>query len=343
MKKLLFPLVLIGVTAGVALYLRRPVAETGMQRQTRFLMDTVCTIQVPGPESVRPAMARAFARIEELDNKFNAHNKASAVYQFNNSGTPITDPEIVSIIEKACEVSRVTGDGFDITVYPLVELWGFYTNSPHVPDEGDIREALKKISWRKLVLEKGRVSKTNDYLKIDLGSVAKGYIVGEALKVLKESGITNALIDAGGDIFATGMVKGRQWKVGVRSPRGEGIMCGLDISEKSLSTAGDYERYFEKDGKRYHHIFDARTGYPATNNMSITLISSDATLVDMYDTALFLMPADEAMKIVQARLGAEAVIVNAAGKVQLSGGLTDYVKIQDIQEHDLKPEPLPQN
>jgi thiamine biosynthesis lipoprotein len=284
-------------------------------------MNTAVTIQLPGDPSVRKLSEKAFDRMEEVDRKFNVLSTESPIYHFNYENVPITDPEILALVETSLELSRESGGAFDVTVYPLVDLWGFFRDAPAVPAQADIAACLKRVGWGQLRIEGGSLRKLNSDVEIDLGAIAKGYAVGEAVKVLKDEGVTSALIDAGGDIYAIGEVYGRPWKVGIRKPRGEGVVGVLDVSDLTIVTSGDYERYFEKDGVRYHHILDPASGFPADGLMSVTVICDDPVQGDGLSTALFVMGAEKGMELVEDLDGVESIMVTKDGKVLISQGL----------------------
>lgn len=302
-----------------------------MQKQTRFLMDTYVTIEIPGDADVAKVIEKALDRMEQVDRKFNVLNQESPLYRFNHENVPITDPEIIGLIQTALEVSKVSGGAFDITVYPLVDLWGFFRGAPAVPAQSDIAASLKMVGWRKLSIRNGSLTKLDKNVEVDLGGIAKGYAVGEALKVLKGAGITSALIDAGGDIYAVGQLHGNPWKVGVRNPRGEGVMGVLEVSDLTVVTSGDYERYFEKDGVRYHHILNPETGYPANELVSVTVICDDAVLADGLSTALFVLGSQKGMELVKSLPGVDVMMVTREGKVLCSPGLQGNMTLAKVQ------------
>jgi thiamine biosynthesis lipoprotein len=322
MKKALLIIVMAAVAAAVVFW-GRPKADKPepVQKETRFLMDTYVSIQVPGDPQAIKTIEKAFDRMEEVDRKFNVLNPESPLYRFNHENASITDPEILALLATALEISKESGGAFDVTVYPLVDLWGFFRGAPAVPARPDIAACLKNVGWRQLKIENGVLAKPNDGVKIDLGAIAKGYAVGEAVKVLKGAGVKSALIDAGGDIFAIGELRGRPWKVGIRNPRGEGVMGALDVSDLTIVTSGDYERFFEKDGVRYHHILDPASGYPATGLMSVTVICDDATRADGLSTALFVLGPEKGMELVERLDGVEAIMVTKDRKILTSSGL----------------------
>ncbi len=289
------------VAAGyVGLKLRH---QEPIQKQTRFLMDTYCTIQVPGGAPVRPIIAKALDRAEEIDQQFNPIDPRSPLYAFNQKDTPITQSDIIALVQTALDVSKKTDGAFDITVFPLVELWGFDGrpgSSPHLPEKKQIDACLQKVGWQNLVIEGGKLTKLKDDVKIDLGAIAKGYAVAEAVRVLTNAGIRSALVDFGGDIYALGTRHQKPWSIGIRKPVHDGgVFAGLELSDLSIATSGNYERFFEKDGVCYCHIFDPKTGYPAQGIASLTVMTPDAALGDAYATALFVMGPDRAMKFVE--------------------------------------------
>lgn len=323
-RKLLAAVVALAVLIVGAILVARN--RPSMQQDSRFMMDTYCTIRVPGPAPAREAITRAFERMADIDRRFNALNPASPVYRFNTRGEPISDADIVALVQAALTVSERTGGAFDITVQPLVELWGFYSQAPAVPSPERIAETLRTTGWQRLAIENGRVIRRDDSIRIDLGGIAKGYAVAEAVRVLKEAGIRSALVDAGGDIYAFGLIKDRPWRVGVRNPRGEGIIGILELSDESTATSGDYERFFEQDGKRYHHILDPATGYPAQEVISAMILSRDATLADAWSTAVFVLGAERGLECLKRVPGVEAMIVTRDGKRRCSPGLESRLR-----------------
>jgi thiamine biosynthesis lipoprotein len=294
-----------------------------IQKRTRFLMDTVCTIYIPGPKTVLPVIDKALDRAEEIDKKFNCLNPDSPIYAFNHNNKPIRDPEIVEVAQKALAVARQSDGALDITVYPLVRLWGFFgKQGPRLPSEREIKECLKHVGYKYVAVQNGEVRKLRPDIQIDLGAVAKGYAVDEAAKILKQAKIRSALVDFGGDIYAIGEIRNRPWTVGIRNPRGEGEVGGFEISDLSTATSGDYERFFEKDGVRYHHILDPKTGYPSRGLISATVISADATLADAWSTATFVLGKEKSLALAEKTEGLQGVVlITPDGKISSSSQL----------------------
>lgn len=295
-------------------------------KRSRFLMDTLCSIQAPnalGRLKTEAAIERAFDRMAALDKKFNVVNPGSPVYKFNHDRLPITDPEVVALTAASLEVSRLTDGAFDITVQPLVDLWGFFSTSASshtVPSPDRVRAALAKTGWRRVIVKDGRVTAADKDVRLDFGSIAKGYIIGEGVKELKAAGLESGLLLAGGQVQTFGSAApGQPWKVGLRNPRQEGFIASLPFdTEMGVATAGDYERFFEADGVRYHHIIDPRTGYPARGTMSVSVIGPDPTWADALDTALFVMGPRRALEFARRRGGLDLIVVDADGKILTS-------------------------
>jgi thiamine biosynthesis lipoprotein len=299
-----------------------------VEKQTRFLMDTFVTIYAIGPpQTGARAIKAAFERMQEVDAKFNHLNPGGPIYAFNHSGTPITDPEILMVARKAQAISTMTGGAFDITVAPLITLWGFYGDNPAVPDDAAIQDCLRRIGYRKLRIGKEKMVKTDPDVRIDMGGIAKGYCVDQARVVLAQHGITSALIDAGGDVFALGRRANELWKIGIRSPRGDDLLGFMEVQDLAVMGSGDYERFFTHGGKRYHHIFDPRTGYPARGFSGTTLMHADPMLADAWNTAVFVLGPEKGPALLEQIPGMEAVMIGDAGNVTYTSGLADALKI----------------
>ena len=299
-----------------------------VEKQTRFMMDTFVTIYVVGPPRIGSAAIKAaFERMQEVADKFNHLDPKGPIYAFNHYGSPITDPEILLVARNALAISQMTDGAFDITVEPLIDLWGFYGDKPALPDASAIKACLQKTGYRHLSIGNGILVKDDAAIRIDLGGIAKGYSVSRAKAVLKERGITSALIDAGGDVFALGKRGQELWKVGIRSPRGNDILGFMEVENLAVMGSGDYERFFMHNGKKYHHIFDPRTGYPAEGISGTTLLHADPMLADAWNTALFVLGPEKGRALVEKIPGMEAVMITDTGNVMYTSGLTNALKI----------------
>lgn len=321
----------IGVLFGLAVMgcaRSNPDADTLLQKKTRFMMDTYVSIQVPGSAKVIPAIDRALDRMEALDRKFSTTNPVSPVYRFNHNNEPIRDPEIVALTEQALEISRKTQGRYDITIQPLVHLWGFDSSQKQVPSPKLLAAARQHVGFHHVDITRNQVIKTEPFLELDFGSCAKGYAVGEAVKVLKAAGIRDAIVDGGGNLAVMGNYEGRAWRVGIRHPRTDGLLGVLEASNICVVTSGDYERFFIAKGKRFHHILDATTGYPAQGLMSVTILAPDSTTADFWSTAFFIMGLREGMRLIARESQVEALAVTLDGKRHFSKGMAKLLSVE---------------
>jgi thiamine biosynthesis lipoprotein len=293
------------------------------------MMDTYVTIQSPGPAvKADAAIDAAFVRLEEISRKFNHLDSASPVWAFNEHDEPITDTEVIYVLKQAQYISELSGGAFDITVEPLVRLWGFYGSTQAVPAQRQIDSCLRSVGYRNLVVGPDRVTKTNPEARIDLGGIAKGFGLAEAARVLREKGVDSALIDLGGDVYAIGKKGDEQWKVGIRSPRNEGVVGVLAVRNLAAVTSGDYERFFQgPDSVRYCHILNPHTGWPARGVASATVLSRDPVLAQGLSKVLFIL-GPEAMKLSDSANHFEALLINDSLKATMSAGLAGILKFE---------------
>ncbi len=321
MKKAITVLTAAAIILLAAIFTLKIIAPK-VQKRTRFMLDTVCTIQAPGGRNILKKIDAALDRMEEIDNKLSAFKTESPVYRFNKTGEPISDPETVYVIKTALEVAEKTNGLFDITISPVVKAWGFYTGlTPSVASDQAIKEALKKTGWKYLEIKEGKVYKRKPWIEIDLGGIGKGYACEQAAAKLKELGVKSALIDGGGNIVAIGKLRGKPWKIGVRNPRGDGVIAALDAEDVSIVTSGDYERFFEKDGVRYHHIMDPRTGYPARKSISVTVMAESSMIADAWTKPIFILGPEDGLKLAESLPFLECMIIDDKGNKFLTKGL----------------------
>jgi len=294
-------------------------------------MDTYCTVQIYANRGLaKRVLDKVFTRLEEIDKKFNVYRPGNELYKFNQDGTPIEDREIVDLVKIALKVSEESSGAFDITIFPLMNLWGFPTRSgvtPHVPPQKAISECLKKIGYKNLVIKNNVLSSTRKGIGVDLGGIAKGYAADEVVKILKLMGIKSALIDLGGNIYAMGKHKGKPWKVGIKNPFGEGVIGVFEASDLSLVTSGVYERFFMENGMRYHHIMDPKTGYPSKGLESVTVICSVSTIADAWSTALFVLGPERGLKLAENKPDMECIMVTPKSEIICSRRLKEKLEI----------------
>ncbi len=293
-----------------------------MQEQTRLLMDTKWTIKVPGGKQMNPVINKVFDRLQQIDDKFSVMNSGSIINKFNHFGEPITDKEIIGVIQRAKEVGDLTSGNFDITVQPLLEAFGFYSREYKVPSPKEVQELLKHVGYKKfLVISDNKVTKSDPLVAIDLGGIAKSYALNEALKVLQENKVKNALIDGGGDLYALGLYAGKPWRIGIQHPRKDGLLGELSITDMAIYSSGDYERYFIDKGVRYFHIFNPKTGYPAWGLIGSTVIYPKLFQGGGLSSSLVIMGKEKALTFIDALPGAAAILVDEKSNVFFSKGL----------------------
>ena len=330
MKKLL--VILVVVIIALAFYRMQTPRVSGLE-QRRVLMDTYVTVYALGKKpEVLKAINQAFERMQEAVVKFDAHNPQSQIYRFNQQGIPIDDQEILKVIAIALKVARESDGAFDITVYPLVKLWGFYgENLSQIPSPSKVAEALNNVGWQHLMLTEQELKSDKKNMHIDLGGIAKGYVIGQGIESLKQAGIKSAIIQGGGDLYALGSGNKKSWKIGIRHPRKNGLLGYLAITDQAVMGSGDYERFFIKAQKRYHHIINPKTGYPAENSSGVTLIYTDPVMADAWATALSVL-GPPGLKIIEKIPGMEAVVVDGEGKISATAKLSGQLNHLGKQE-----------
>jgi len=203
------------------------------------------------------------------------------------------DPDILPLLKEANRLSRLSNGLFNPAIGKLVAMWGFHDKALPIgtlPAEEDIQNLVQQApSAKDILIEDNRITNTNMAAQYDLGAFAKGYAIDKSIDRLRELGIKNAIVNAGGDLRAIGHHGDRPWRIGIRNPREDGILASIESEgDTSIFTSGDYERFFEVDGVRYHHIIDPRTGYPASDTTSVTVVHRSAATADAAATALFV-------------------------------------------------------
>ncbi|MCM8801425.1 MAG: FAD:protein FMN transferase [Candidatus Omnitrophica bacterium] len=257
-------------------------------KETQIMLGTF--VEVISPE--KKAIEIAFKEIKRIEVLLSKYNPESEISKLNKLGKLKVSPQTFYIIKKAKEFSIKTGGAFDVTVGPLMELWGFTDKDYRLPKQEQIKETLKLIGSDKIILND--LDNTVEFaipgMKIDLGGIAKGYAVDCAIKRLKEFQIKNCLINAGGDIFCLGDKFGRPWSVAIQDPEGKGFLKKLSLKDRAVATSGNYEQFFIKENKYYGHILNPKTGYPVDPDFkSVTVIASDCLTADALATAIFVL------------------------------------------------------
>jgi len=235
----------------------------------------------------------ALVRYDSLLSYF---SQKSLVSEINTRHRVKLEPEIVGLFHLCDSVSRLTGGCFDISIAPLMKIWGFYEGNYTVPDSALVRRTRELVDFRRILLRNDSIFTPED-MQIDLGGIAQGWVADRIADLLKGYGVRQAVIDIGGEVVCVGRSPmGRPWRVGIRHPRREGVIETLDIADGAVSTSGDYEKYFIVGDRRYPHIIDPLTGEPARDFVSVTIIDRDAAFCDGLATAVCVMGVEAGVK-----------------------------------------------
>ncbi len=256
-----------------------------------FAMDTVMSFFLEGKNS-RECITEIKEEIKNLESLFSVTDKSSEISKINAFNQVSVSKTTSDIISRSLQISEMTDGYFDITVYPILELWGFTKDSYKIPSDTEISSVLKSVNYKNVNVSNQNIGFEG---KIDLGGIAKGYTCDKIFEILNKHSIDEAIISLGGNILIKGDIK----NVGIQHPlSSEEVICTLKEQNTSIVTSGGYQRFFEKDGKVYHHIIDPKTGYPANNGIiSATIICKDSTLADAISTAVYVMGIEKAIQL----------------------------------------------
>jgi thiamine biosynthesis lipoprotein len=277
-----------------------------------------------------------FARFDRLDSLMSVWRQGSDILRLNEAAgehpVPVA-PEVLEALQIGQQVSEWTDGKFDVTFGALSDLWRFddQDKDNRIPDPNEVRRRLPLINYRALILDPaaGTAFLQHKGMRAHLGGIGKGYAVEQAVKIFRNAGLQDFMIQAGGDLYVGGTKAGRPWKLGINDPRGPGgsSFAMIELSNATFSTSGDYERFFMKDGIRYHHIIDPATGEPARLCRSVTLVSPSPVLADAVAKGVFILGPQKGMALIERLPDIEGVIVSAKNEVFVSRGLKDKVRI----------------
>jgi thiamine biosynthesis lipoprotein len=281
--------------------------------------------------AARAAFEAVFVEFERLEALMSTWRPGSDVLRINAAAgvQPVpVNPDVRDVLRQARQISEWSDGTFDVTFGALTDVWKFdHDQDNSIPAEAAIRARLPLIDYRRIEIDDraGTVFLTRAGMKIHLGGIGKGYAVEHALRILRAAGLRDFMIQAGGDLYVGGHKDGRPWRLGINDPRGpQGkSFATIDLTDSTFSTSGDYARFFMKDGVRYHHILDPRTGQPARLCRSVTIAAESPVLADAIAKGVFILGPEKGMALVEKIPKLEAVIVTAKNEVMLSSGLKD--------------------
>jgi len=302
-------------------------AHADWLERTEAIMGTRCYVElwtedpVKGNDAIEAVMAE-LRRIDNLMSHYKPESQLSQINQYANERPVQVDKELFDLIKLSTHYSLITDGAFDITYASVGYLYN-YPQRIH-PTEEQIRAVLPAVNWRNMLLdaEHHTVRFEHPGMRIDLGGIGKGYAVDRGIDILKASGISHALVTAGGDSRIIGDRMGRPWLVAIRHPDNPNkVVTRIPLRDSAVSTSGDYERYFDEDGVRYHHIIDPRTGHSASKVRSATILAPTATQTDGMSKTAFVLGAEKALEIINRLPEYDAVFVLPDGRVLYSNGL----------------------
>lgn len=300
-----------------------------------FAMDTVMRVTAYGNESEK-AVRAVENRIGELEKMWSATDAESEIFAINHSGgEPVAvHKETAELVLFAREIAEKTGGALEPTIYPVLTAWGFTVGENRVPSDEEIAELLENVGYERISVA-GNEVRTGENMMLDLGAVAKGEAADEAARILKENGISSALINLGGNVrLIGGKPDGSDWRLGLKDPLGSGYAGVLNVSDCTVVTSGSYERYFTADdGTVYGHIIDPSSGYPADNGLlSVTIIAKEGRLCDALSTALFVMGEEKARAYWRENGGFDMILITR-DEVIVTGGIAEMFSLDSGHEY----------
>ena len=346
MKKLVVRLLVILAASGIAVWFVNGYSEdssrsasSGPQLVTRtersMGAEARLTAWTSDEQAARAAFDDAFRELERLESLMSTWRAGSDLVRLNEAaGTqPVkVSQEVFDALRAAVEFGDTTSGAFDVTFAALADIWKFdHDQDNKVPPAADIQQRLPLVGYKGLVLDASARTAylTRAGMRAHLGGIGKGVAVDRVASLLRERGLTSFMIQFGGDLYVAGIPGSRQWRVGIQDPRGEGdkSFAAIELTDSAVSTSGDYERFFLKDGVRYHHIIDTRTGQPARGSRSVTIVADTSTTADALSTGVFVLGPVEGMALIERLPNVEGVIVSDRNEVLVSSGLKSRLTV----------------
>ncbi|OQB10717.1 MAG: Thiamine biosynthesis lipoprotein ApbE precursor [Candidatus Omnitrophica bacterium ADurb.Bin205] len=310
LKKISIVIIIAIIAIIVFYFIRNNSPQQVFYREKRVILGTF--VEVTSDDiRAHDIVFNELSRVERLLSKYDPQSEVS---RLNQSGKLRVSPETFYVISKAKEFCAQTNGAFDITIGPLMDLWGFTSRKYLLPSGEEIRQALRLVGCDKIILraKDNMIQFKTRGVKIDLGGIAKGYAVDCAVKKLKEAKIDSCLINAGGQIYCLGGKSSQPWKIAIRDSRERSGVAGyLNLKDKAVATSGNYEQSFKGDKKYYGHIFDPKTGYPKESDIySSTVIADDSLTADCIATAVFVLGKEEGELMALRFNGIELIIID---------------------------------
>ena len=338
---ILLSIIVAGLAAGCILKYSRQSHAREYSKQL-FAMDTVMSFTAYG-ERGEEAVEAAVQEVERLDALLSTGSAESEVSRINASGEGDLSEDTEKILSEGLTIWKQTGGLFDVTIYPLMQLWGFPTGNYHVPTEEELKQTMSLVDSSEVILDGNHVT-LGEKQKMDLGGIAKGYTSNRIMEIFQEYGVTSAMVSLGGNVQTLGKKPdGTDWQVGIQNPDNvQGDLLGaVAVQDQAVITSGGYERYFEENGQTYIHILDPRTGCPAESGLtSVTIVSSNGMLADALSTSLYIMGLDEAEAYWRIHADEfDMILMTDDGTVYVTEGIRDRFRTKGKMEVLYREEP----
>lgn len=338
---ILLSIIVAGLAAGCILKYSRQSHAREYSRQF-FAMDTVMSFTAYG-ERGEEAVEAAVQEVERLDALLSTGIAESEVSRINASGEGYLSEDTEKILSEGLTIWKQTGGLFDVTIYPLMQLWGFPTGNYHVPTKEELKQTMSLVDSSEVILDGNHVT-LGEKQKMDLGGIAKGYTSNRIMEIFQEYGVTSAMVSLGGNVQTLGKKPdGTDWQVGIQNPDNvQGDLLGaVAVQDQAVITSGGYERYFEENGQTYIHILDPRTGCPAESGLaSVTIVSSNGMLADALSTSLYIMGLDEAEAYWRIYADEfDMILMTDDGTVYVTEGIRDRFRTKGKMEVLYREEP----
>jgi thiamine biosynthesis lipoprotein len=305
--------------------------SSNLFKHHQVAMGTMIEIILMGDDEVaaNKATLQAFQEIKRIQTLMSPWIDSSDVTRINRSAGKEwvkVSSETLEVIKKAKEISELSEGGFDITVAPLVDLWRKAREKKTPPSMEDVKGKLDLVNFKKVGIDpKGKVFLEKEGMAIDLGGIAKGYAVDKAFNVLRSIGYINLIVNAGGDLRVGGAKNNQPWSIGIQNPREpQKILTRIPLSDVAVATSGDYQKFFIYQGKRYHHICNPKTGFPAEGCQSVAIVTKDCIAADGLATAIFVLGPKKGYALCQKLDGVDCLIVDKEGKITRSPNLKTW-------------------
>lgn len=304
--------------------------------KTYFIFDTIVTLRVYDDKMTDEHFAEVEALLKEIDDQMNRQKENSEIDQVNkNAGLAAikVSPQTLMVVQRAVHYASISDSMFDPSIGPLVDLWGIGSERAAIPSEAAIQERKALVNYRDITIDEqnSTIKLEKPGMIIDLGAIAKGYAGDVMSNYLKENGMDSAIVDLGGNVLAMGSKPGgADWRIGIQTPEeARGNHLGtLNVSDKTIVTSGVYERYFEENGKLYHHILDRTTGYPVDKDLlSVTVVTDVSMNADAMSTAAFALGVEKGKAFIESQENAEAIFVTTDKDVYLTSGLVNKFQL----------------